>query len=355
MKIYGVDTIEFGIEVENYNECFGNFLIELDKMKKEAQEQYKEVIIKLEDIRFVVKPKGQGFYSYKLECEDFHICFMNKKIENSAPIYVRFISSFLWQYNYKRAYELFKKWFLDTFQIKILDTKISRLDICCDIDEISFKADDNKRIVTRARKKEIMNVDSENYEGKIFSGFTIAKGSPLMCRIYNKTLEIKKSNKIWFEDIWKQYNWNGENVWRIEFQVRRKILKEFKIEKIEDIENKIEPLWAYYTQNWCTLRKPKKDINMSRWEIDKRWKKIQKISLNYDIEPLSREKIKRGDEETLLNLCLGSFTSLSAIKGFNNPKDTCTYLIEKMEKRNRKKNTSYKKEVEKKMNRYVKS
>ncbi len=354
MKIYGVDTIEFGIEVENYDECFGNFLVELDNMKKEAQEHYQETTIKLENITFIVKPKGQGFYSYKLECEDFHICFMSKKIEKSAPIYVRFISRFIWQYNYKIAYQLFKEWFSNTFQMEIVSTKISRLDLCCDIDEISFKAEDSKKIITRARKKEIMNVDSENYEGKIFSGFTIAKGSPLMCRIYNKTLEIKKSNKIWFEDIWKQFNWNGNNVWRIEFQARRKILKEFKIDSIQDIDEKIEPLWAYYTENWCTIRQPDKDINMSRWKISKKWTKIQKINNVYNVEPLSREKIKRGDEETLLNFCLGTMTSLSAIKGYDNLQDTYFYLKDKIEKRNKKRNTSYQKEVEKKMNRYIK-
>lgn len=355
MKIYGIDTIELNIEVQNYSECFSNFLTELNIMKKEAQEQYKENIIKLEDITFVVKPKGQGFYSYKLECEDFHICFMNKKIENTAPIRVRFISSFLWQYNYKKAYELFEKWFTNTFQVNIYKIQISRLDICCDTDEICFKPNDSKKIVTRARKKEIMNVDSENYQGKMFSGFTIAKGSPLMCRIYNKSLEIKKSNKIWFEDIWKEFGWKGGEVWRIEFQARRKILKEFKLETINDINEKIEGLWVYYTKCWCTMRKPNKDINMSRWKIATKWKKIQEINFNYDIEPLSREKIKRGDEETLLNLCLGTMTSLSAIKGYSNLEDTYSYLVKKMEKKNREKKTNYKKEVERKMNRYIKS
>lgn len=355
MKIYGVDTIELNIEIENYNECFSNFLIELDKMKKEAQEQYKEITINLENIIFIVKPKGQGFYSYKLECEDFHICFMSKKIENTAPIHIKFISSFLWQYNYKRAYELFEKWFTNTFQVDITKIQISRIDICCDIDEINFKSNDSKKIVTRARKKEIINVDSENYQGKIFSGFTIAKGSPLMCRIYNKSLEIKKSNKIWFEDIWNEFGWNGGEVWRIEFQARRKILKELKVETIQDIEEKIEALWTYYTKCWCTMRKPNKDINMSRWKIEAKWRKIQEINYNYNIEPLSREKIKRGDEEKLLNLCLGTMTSLSAIKGYNNLSDTYSYLVKKIEKRNKEKKTNYEKEVKRKMNRYMKS
>ena len=355
MKIYGVDTLELNIKIKNYLNNFGNFLVELDKKKKETQEKYQEVLIDLSNTLFVVKPKGQGFYSYKLECENFHICFMNREIEKTAPIHVKFLSSFLWQYNFKMAYILFKHWFENTFQLEIFDVQISRLDVCCDTDEINFKPIDNKKFITRAKKREIVNVDSENYEGKNFSGFTIAKGSPLMCRIYNKTLEIKRSNKIWFEEIWNQYGWCGNTVWRIEFQARRKVLKEFNINNMEDIENKIAELWTYYTFNWCTLRKIEKDTNMSRWKIDNRWKKIQKIDLNYNIKPLSREKIKKGDEEILLNLCLGTLTSLSAIKGYNNPVDTYKYLLDKMNKRNKKNNTTYEEEVIKKMNRYIKS
>lgn len=354
MKIYGVDTLELNIEISSYDFQLEEFLELLEESKQRAQSEHDEVLIQLGEIKFVVKPKGQGIYSYKLECEDFHICFMKEKIKNSAPIRVRFISSFLWRYNYQKAYEKFEEWFENTFETIILTNQISRLDICCDIDEIEFYASDSKKIITRAKKKEIMNVDSENYYGKIFSGFTIGKGSDLMCRIYNKTLEIKKSNKLWFEELWKQYGWNGEVVWRIEFQARRKVLKEFNIEKVKDIGEKIERLWAYYTKEWCTLRSNSKDKNSSRWKVSKKWEKIQKISIDYDIEPLSREKIKRGDEEKLLNLCIGSFTSLSAIKNFNNPEEACKYLIERMEKRNRKKDTSYKDEVEKKKNRYIK-
>lgn len=302
MKLYGIDTIEFGINIDNYDEIFNNFLVELSKLKQEAQISHTEKIINLGAINFVVMPKGQGFYSYKLQCEDFHICFMSRKVKNNSPIYIRLISRFLWQYNYQKALELFNKWFEYTFNIPISTTKISRLDICCDIDEFSFKPKDSNKFITRAKKKEIINVDSENYEGKIFSGFTIAKGSPLMCRIYNKTLEIKKSNKVWFKDIWEQFNWSGKDVWRIEFQARREILKEFNIEDIKDIDNKIEGLWSYYTCNWLTMRISKKDQNASRWDIDNKWLKIQSINNNQNIKPLSRETIISGNIDTLINL-----------------------------------------------------
>ena len=353
MKIYGIDTLEINIKIEKYEECFGNFLDYLENLKREAQSQYEDVCLLLTNINFVVRPKGQGFYSYKLECEDFHICFMRQENRNTAPIHVRFLSNFLWQHNYQNAYLLFIDWFEQTFEIKITEIQISRLDLCCDSDEICFSPKDNKKFVTRAKKKEILNVDSENYNGKHFSGFTIGKGSPLMCRIYDKTLEIQKSQKTWFYELWKQQGWTNKTVWRIEFQARRKVLKELGIESLYDLDTKIETLWAYYTQNWCIMRQPQKDSNISRWKTTKVWKKIQKICINYETTPLSRQVMKQGNEDVLINSCYGSMTSLAAIKGFNTASETFLYVIDTKKKQQEKSgDSSFLEKVKHKSNRY---
>ena len=111
MIIKAIDTLEFGIDIINYNEEFKEFLEELDRLKILGQEKYKEEIIKINDTNLVVKKKGQGVYNYKLECEEFHICFMQHVVENTPPIHVRFISSFLWKYGYNEAFKVFVNWF----------------------------------------------------------------------------------------------------------------------------------------------------------------------------------------------------------------------------------------------------
>ncbi len=151
MIIKGIDTLEFGIDIINYNEEFENFLIELDRLKMLGQEKYKEEIIKINKTNLVVKKKGQGFYTYKLECDDFHICFMKHSIENSPPIHVRFISSFLWKYGYKKAFNIFINWF-KVFNANISGIRISRLDICLDTDEISFLENDNHNFFVEREK-----------------------------------------------------------------------------------------------------------------------------------------------------------------------------------------------------------
>lgn len=356
MKILGIDTIEFGIDVINYEEEFSELLYKLEELKILTQEKLKEEILNINGINFNVKGKGQGFYKYKIECKDFYICFMQKDIKKNSPIYVRFMSEYIWKYGYSNCYNLFFKWF-ENFNVQISGNRVSRLDVCFDTDEISFCPEDKQKFVTRAKKidmhyiEEKMKIDSEHYNGNIFTGFVVGRGSPLSCRIYNKTLEVKKS-KTWFYKIWESYNWNSENnVWRIEFQVRRKVLKELSINCYEDIKEKIEQIWAYYTQKWLIL-KEKENKNISRCPISEKWILVQKGEENYLSTPAIRETIKKGNLENLLCQCSGLITSISAI---NNTTMNETYLdIAKfIREKNNKNNTNFEKEVEKRKHRFL--
>lgn len=360
MIIQGIDTIEFGIDVPNYNEDFKQFILDLEVAKEKAQENFGEYNLLLGLVNMKVKGKGQGFYSYKLECDDFHICFMKREIENTSPIFVRFISSFLWKYEYKGAFDIFMKWFANTFQIEVKGTRISRIDFCLDTDEVEFVERDMENFYTRARKREknypLQNdcVDNTNFNGRIFTGFVIGKGSPLSCRIYNKTVEIKKSSKEWFEQIWIEKGWQEDKtVWRIEFQIRRKVLKEVGMSSMLEIEEKSNGIWAYLTQNWLTLRKKNQGKNTSRFEIDQRWEKIQKGSGGYISSPTIREAIKYGNLHRLLDQCCGLFLSISALESKKIMKDTYLAIADYMNEKNKKNGTTFMEEVEKRKNRFI--
>ena len=297
MVILGIDTIEFGIDVNNYDENFTKFLDKLEELKTLSQEHNKEEIFNIGGINFTVKSKGQGFYSYKIECNDFYICFMKHDIKKNSPIYVRFMSEFLWKYGYEQCYFLFIEWF-NNLNLQMISTRISRLDLCFDTEEIEFIISDKENFVTRAKKidvhyiEEKKAINSEHYIGNTFSGFVIGRGSPLSCRIYNKSLEIK-NKKDWFHSIWKKYNYNSDNdVWRVEFQARRKVLKELNINCYEDIANKLLGTWAYYTQKWLIL-KEKKCNNVSRCPVAKKWLLIQKGGNSYIPDPSIRTVIKK--------------------------------------------------------------
>ena len=180
-------------------------------------------------------------------------------------------------------------------------------------------------------------------------------GSPLSCRIYDKTLEILKSSKQWFKTIWLENGWNSnKNVWRVEFQIRREVLKELNIYCFEDIAERIEGVWGYLTQNWLKLKIKDNNKNSTRFQLDERWEIVQKAGNEYKSTPTIRETIRKGNLERMLDQCGGLLVSISAIT--NNDKLANTYLTVSKHIKDKcyKKNTTFKEQVEKRKDKYIK-
>ncbi len=353
MKISGIDTLEIGIDIVNYKEHFFNLLTQISEAKNLSQINMKKEVIEINGSNFEVNPKGQGYYGYKIENKEVSICFMSKRLSNTPPIYVRFFSAFLWEYGYENAYNIFMKWFED-FNAQIANVKVGRVDICLDTDEVNFEEKDVKNLFTKAKKIEQKYVDDIYQVGKNFSGFVIGKGGNLSCRIYNKTLEIKNSNKTWFEDIWKEVCWLGDTtVWRIEFQLRKKVLKELEIINIENLSKNLINIWAYLTQKWLVMKKTSKDSNKSRWKTNKKWKVIQEADFDYEGIPTIRKRIIKGDKERLIAQCSGILTTIAALNGDSGIAKSFLEVKGYLEDKSQKDNSTLEKEINKKKKRFI--
>jgi hypothetical protein len=136
---------------------------------------------------------------------------------------------------------------------------------------------------------------------KKFTGFTIGKGN-ILCRIYDKTLEIRaESGKIWFHPLWKNNGWDGERpVWRVEFEVHRKVLKRLGIDSVDDLWTKKDNLWSYLTVSWLQLKTPSKDKNASRRPVKRKWTVIIQAYHGYEVSPLVRTRVLQGNTDMLL-------------------------------------------------------
>ena len=91
-------------------------------------------------------------------------------------------------------------------------------------------------------------------------------GSPsasVRLRIYDKGKEIRvKGTKFWFSDIWKvDY---VTDVWRVEFQMRRPLLRQFQINTLEEFWQKIGDVWSYLTTEWISFRHEDNDRTARR-------------------------------------------------------------------------------------------
>lgn len=321
MILRGFDTIVFGVNIENYDAVFKKHLERFKKLKTIAQETGIEQTVYLNDLALTVHRTGIRFYQYNLSCKDFIISFADKELKTNAPITVKFLSSYIWSFGLKKAFTKFVSW-LESISTSITGTKVSRSDVCADTDLVTFKETDIKGVVTLARKRQKYFVEGEYAIGRKFTGFTIGKGSPLQARVYNKSIEIPSSGKAWFKEIWLANNWcEDREVWRVEFQIMRNVLKEFGINTVVDLLNKEGELWAYLTQQWLTIRQPSND-KVYRWKLKKKWKTIQEAGNDYNTTPLVREKVLQGSIQSLLDQGAGILLSVAAIGDHESLEDT---------------------------------
>ena len=127
----------------------------------------------------------------------------------------------------------------------------------------------------------------------------------MLARIYNKSEEIKTTGKEWFKTIWLDNGWEGKkDVWRIEFQLRRKALEELGIDNIEDIKDNEERLWNYLKTNWLKM-------NHAKWDIIQKTKEPM-------IKLLVRGKVLQGDIKRLTNQTNGLLISIGAFVNIGN-------------------------------------
>lgn len=352
MLLKGIDSIEFGLEIDCYASEMHSFLEKFKKHKEDAQNNKFEQKINLGGIEFIIHPTGQKFYSYRLTCKDFMIAFADTELPNNSPVHVRLLSSFIWSFGLKEAVNSFMNWF-KSFSVTVSDNKLSRVDTCLDTDEIRFLQSDANDIVARARCKTEHFVNEEYTEGRVFSGLTIGRGDPLLARIYNKTLEIKKSGKTWFKDIWIENGWiENKDVWRVEFQLRRAVLKELGIFNIDNFLNKQNELWSYLTENWLSLRTINNQ-NVSRSKVKRKWRIVQKADFDYQPNPLIRNKIKLGNLQCLLDQAAGLMMSVASLSDHNSIEETSNLLKSWFEIKMSSKNVTFDEEKMRRQNQFL--
>jgi hypothetical protein len=71
-----------------------------------------------------------------------------------------------------------------------------------------------------------------------------------------------------------------KDVWRIEWQVRKAILKQHDINTLDDLKDQQGDLLRYLAEDHDTLRVPTNDTNPSRWPLHPLWKDLQKQIAN---------------------------------------------------------------------------
>lgn len=133
--------------------------------------------------------------------------------------------------------------------------------------------------------------DVDRYAEKgIFTGWVVGKGGVISARLYHKLLQQAKAGSGYLLELWEQAGWDGiTDVWRLEFQIRRDLLAQFKILKLLAVLEHLNSIWSYATTEWLRLTLPSPDDQTrSRWPIHPLWGYLSSIDWETNGGPLSR-------------------------------------------------------------------
>jgi hypothetical protein len=261
--LYGFDTVKVA-----YYFCTGtapgiDFVrLGAEKEALRASRTRDPKALQLGNMEFLLQPYGTASgYSFVLTNADYAIEL--SEFLNPA-CFVTFRSEALWRESAGVLHERIMAWADSVGLVSIQRESLSRVDFCFDyhLPELDF---DEDSFVSRSHK------DSQHRNRGRVQTFTLGK-SDIVLRVYDKVAEIHEvSGKTWFFDLWQRET----DVWRIEWQVRKPILKRFGIRTFDELRAQQGDVLRYLAQEHDTLRRPSADRNRSRWPLHPLWRALQ--------------------------------------------------------------------------------
>ncbi|MGH2507599.1 MAG: hypothetical protein ACRDHZ_09400 [Ktedonobacteraceae bacterium] len=322
---FGVDTLVLNVRYADDNmqpvraELPEHVEERLNAWQTMAKEREEPVAVPLvfHEANLLIYPHGagKGQWRWLFNCPAFKL-YVGRGRLNGVVAQVRLAASYLWSCEDMGTLQQ-DIWplivevgdFLTTLfgaDVRAMHLQVSEVHLCADIAGWDVaRCDWQHAFLSRARRRTNRAEESDVAGGAgvaVLSGRRLATlefgahGSPLSCSMYNKSLEIKSSGKVWFEDIWKRHGWDGSShVWRVEFRWKREALHEIKqedvfhgIESINDLglAGRLAYLWTYaagHTQGgeedlpdgWLRYAQPSDDTNSARWLVHPAWVVVQ--------------------------------------------------------------------------------
>lgn len=257
--IQGFDTIECAYYLTRMDGCtldFTELAVQKELLKHAKAKHGKPIQLGAEEFMLASHGSSSG-YPYMIENDCFVIQFGEM---NKPNFFVKYRSIALWHHGAFALHNRFLTWAASVGMVPYRTEKLSRVDFAFDyqIPDMDF---DEDSFVTSAKKD-----NQHRKNGKIQ---TLKFGTDqIVLRIYNKTDEIEESShKTWLYDLWG----TDQNVWRIEWQVRKQFMKFLAIEDFADLADLQGDMLRVLVKDHTTLRVKSNDSNRSRWVMHPLW------------------------------------------------------------------------------------
>lgn len=265
LKLHGIDTIQCAYYLQNRvnDDAYIDFAL-LSRQKESIRQSKKKdpLPIVLGNSEFLLHPYGSSSgYPIIISNTDFKIEMGEFNMPN---FFVTFTSEALWRESAYLLHEKFIGWADSVGYKPMMNESLSRVDFNFDykLPAIDFNEDS---FISYSKK------DSKHRECRAVQTFTWGKDD-IVLRVYDKIAEIgQQSDKVWFFALWGE----EADIWRIEWQIRKSILKAFGIASFNELQEKQGALLHYLAHEHDTLRKPNDDSNRSRWPLHPLWVDLQ--------------------------------------------------------------------------------
>jgi len=274
MLAVGIDSLNVGLNINKW--LFNSVVAEKLKHAKESAGGKlfggKGVTVEFCGQEFNMLAKGNQGYEYIMHNDDIRLCLAETCQGGRIlpEVFVQFNSAYLWGKGSERAYHEVLAW-VGKFS-ELGSERINRVDLCVDLETKLPILDVKRDTVTRVNKK-VDYFQAEHYtDGLRDTGYRFGSGS-MVGRIYDKSYEIKHTDKLWFNDIWKAGGHDGVSaVTRVEGQFRRPFLKEMGVNTYPELIQCTPDIWRVFTSEFISLRTPNiNDSNNRRWPVSPFW------------------------------------------------------------------------------------
>jgi hypothetical protein len=287
---------------------------------------------------------GRGQWTWLLTSDLLTLCVSRGRLNCIGM--VRLSSEYLWSCpSLQAAIERVRRFLCDHLETQVY-LQVSEVHLCVDVTWSFEQVDYRQEFVSRSRKRagyEVAegDVEVEDYTyGLRRTGLAFSARGPISCSIYDKAREVKRSGKLWFEDLWSGNGWDGARaVWRVEFRFKREFLHELKVdglyhgvEDATELPARLVDLWAYaaghvrggadgWPDGWLRLVVPRvDDTTRSRWPVHPVWHEVQaafSTVTNWpeDFHEVLRKRKQGWNTDRAIESTMGFATSLAAHVG----------------------------------------
>ena len=335
--VTGLDRLEVTLHLQISNpSIFEKFAF----LKAEVQKGLKKCVPlsfdKSNSFTWNLQRVGTKLYPYVLKSGDVTILLSSRSWDSPIPnCQIEIGSVSCHEGAFAMFYDLIT--WLEDYGMKSIKATVSRADLCADIVGLSYDqlgCDEKERWISRGHK---FVPFSDSHETGLFGESEMAfrafyylwkltgihlGSSRLMMRIYDKSQELKrnKTKQAFFLKHWQCTE--DTPVTRVEFQVRREVLKQFKtpINTPSELNHNLDGIWQYLVQNWARqTEKPvdRANKNHKQAKTSPFWQYVQSAIFSVEIPPAtrSREKSPHKNLEALKVQARGCILNIAVAAG----------------------------------------